>query len=253
MFSCCFWKASVETKAPRGVAGVSAHREASVEHPQVKYAATQFVLDLTSVKIGPHFALRPQMLALMLCWIISDASTSLKWHNSESFWEPEVRVPYSLVSGDMDRPGSYCSIWKGFVPILVFVSFAGFRATYLNSKYTRHQLFKAPLPQENYIKRVKRILFFTPYFGMADWGIGFGSEPFEKCSNKNCFVTNKGNPEDFDAILFHARNFKGEQVGHESWLSWDMFHWKILTKTDDLCRFLIREEDDRNRWRFSKI
>ena len=115
----------------------------------------------------------------------------------------------------MDRPGSYCSIWKGFVPILVFVSFAGFRATYLNSKYTRHQLFKAPLPQENYIKRVKRILFFTPYFGMADWGIGFGSEPFEKCSNKNCFVTNKGNPEDFDAILFHARNFKGEQVSHD--------------------------------------
>ena len=192
------------------------------------------------------------MLALMLCWIISVASTSLKWHNSESFWEPEIKVSYSLVPGDMDRPGSYCSMWKGFVPILVFVSFAGFRATYLNSKYTRHQLFKAPLPQENYIKRVKRILFFTPYFGMADWGIGFGSEPFEKCSDKNCFVTNKGNPEDFDAILFHARNFKGEQVGHESWLSWDMFHWKILTKTDDLCRFLIREEDDRNRWRFFK-
>ena len=151
----------------------------------------------------------------MLCWIISDASTSLKWHNSESFWEPEIKVSYSLVPGDMDRPGSYCSIWKGFVPILVFVSFAGFRATYLNSKYTRHQLFKAPLPQENYIKRVKRILFFTPYFGMPDWGIGFGSDPFEKCSDKNCFVTNKGNPEDFDAILFHARNFKGEQVSHD--------------------------------------
>ena len=142
---------------------------------------------------------------------------------------------------------SNCSIWKGFVPILVLVSFVWFGTSHLNSKYT-HRPLKAPVPQENYMKRVKRILFFNP-----PWWIDFGLGPFEKCPNKNCFVTNKGNPEDFDAILFHARNFKGEQVGHESWLSWDMFHWKILTKTDDLCRFLIREEDDRNRWRFSKI
>ena len=45
---------------------------------------------------------------------------------------------------------------------------------------------------------------------MEDWGIGFGSEPFEQCPTKNCFVTNVGEPEDFDAILFHARNMKDQ-------------------------------------------
>ena len=83
---------------------------------------------------------------------------------------------------------------------------------------------------------------------MADWGIGFGSDPFEKCSDKNCFVTNKGNPEDFDAILFHAKNFTVEKVGHGS-----CFLGKLSQETDDMCRFLIREEGDMNRLSFLKI
>ena len=100
--------------------------------------------------------------------------------------------------------------WKRFLPVLVLVSFAGLITSYFNSRYSR-QPFKAPLPQENYISRVKGILFFTPFFGMPDWGFGFGSEPFEQCPSKNCFVTNEGEPDDFDAILFHARNL-GQKV-----------------------------------------
>ena len=104
-------------------------------------------------------------------------------------------------------------IWpskKGFIPIFVVISFAGLITYYFNSKYSREP-FKAPLPQENYITRVKRILFFTSYFNMLDWSFGFGSEPFGQCPIKNSFLTNEGEPEDFDDILFHARNFK-EQV-----------------------------------------
>ena len=93
---------------------------------------------------------------------------------------------------------------------MVVLSFAGLFTLYLNSKYS-WQPFKAPRPQTKYLSSVKRILFFTPYFGMEDWGFGIGSEPFGRCPVKNCFVTNKGEPEDFDAVLFHARNFK-EQV-----------------------------------------
>ena len=99
------------------------------------------------------------------------------------------------------------STWKGFVPVLVVISFAGLFTSYLNLKYS-WQPFKAPRPQPKYLSSVKRILFFTPYFGMEDWGFGIGSEPFGPCPVKNCFVTNKGEPEDFDAVLFHARNFK---------------------------------------------
>ena len=130
--------------------------------------------------------------------------------------------------------------WKRFLPVLVLVSFAGLITSYFNSRYSR-QPFKAPLPQENYIARVKRILFFTPFFGMADWGFGFGSEPFEQCPSKNCFVTNEGEPEDFDAILFHARNL-GQQVK-----IWDKIY-NILFLSSLQNRFLIREEDDRNRF-----
>ena len=101
------------------------------------------------------------------------------------------------------------STWKGFVPVLVVLSFAGLFTLYLNSKYS-WQPFKAPRPQPKYLSSVKRILFFTSYFGMEDWGFGIGSEPFGRCPVKNCFVTNKGEPEDFDAVLFHARNFKEE-------------------------------------------
>ena len=141
----------------------------------------------------------------------------------------------------MDWSVSNCSIWKGFVPILVLVSFILFGTTHLNSKYI-HRPFKTPVPQENYMKRVKRILFFNP-----PWWTDFGSGPFEKCPNKNCFVTNKGNPEDFDAILFHAKNFTVEKVSHGS-----CFLGKLSQETDDMCRFLIREEGDMNRLYFLK-
>ena len=76
---------------------------------------------------------------------------------------------------------------------------------------------------------------------MADWGFGFGSEPFEQCPSKNCFVTNEGEPDDFDAILFHARNL-GQQVK-----IWDKIY-NILFLSSLQNRFLIREEDDRNRF-----
>ena len=117
--------------------------------------------------------------------------------------------------------------WKEFVPLMVLVSIAGFLFSYFDSKYSR-QPFKTPPPIERYqpirlplptfppthppTPSIKRILYFTPLFKKKDWGFGIGSEPFEQCSNKNCFVTNKGRPEDFDALLFHERNFN-QKVG----------------------------------------
>jgi len=110
--------------------------------------------------------------------------------------------------------------WKEFVPFLVLVSVAGLIFSYFDS----YQPFNTPLPKASYrpirlpphpfppthppTSSIKRILYFTPLFKKKDWGFGIGSAPFEQCSNKNCFVTNKGNPEDFDALLFHERNFK---------------------------------------------
>ena len=102
--------------------------------------------------------------------------------------------------------------WKRFIPILVLVSFAGLIASYFNSKYSRQPFNQQP---GNYLTRVKRVLFFTPFFKKADWDFGFGSEPFGECPSKNCFVTDEGEPEDFDAILFHARNLK-DQVYYET-------------------------------------
>ena len=118
--------------------------------------------------------------------------------------------------------------WKEFVPFLVLVSIAGLIVSYFDSKHSL-QPFKTPLPKATYLpirlpqptfppthpptSSIKRILYFTPLFKKKDWGFGIGSEPFEQCSNKNCFVTNKGRPEDFDALLFHERNFKQKVCG----------------------------------------
>lgn len=118
--------------------------------------------------------------------------------------------------------------WKEFVPLMVLVSIAGFLFFYFDSKYSC-QPFKTPPPIESYqpirlplptfppthphTSSIKRILYFTTLFKKKDWGFGIGSEPFEQCSNKNCFVTNKGRPEDFDAVLFHERNFKQKFCG----------------------------------------
>ena len=37
---------------------------------------------------------------------------------------------------------------------------------------------------------VKKILFYTPYFSMNNWGFGFGQKPFERCPVSNCLTTN---------------------------------------------------------------
>jgi len=61
---------------------------------------------------------------------------------------------------------------------------------------------------------VKYILLYTPFFIQKDWYFGLGQEPFvsHKCPVQNCFVTNNpnylANQSDYDAILFHLRNFK---------------------------------------------
>ena len=53
---------------------------------------------------------------------------------------------------------------------------------------------------------LKKILYFTPFFTHKDWQFGFGSNPFllAGCPQSKCFVTNQGNPENFDALLFHS-------------------------------------------------
>ena len=40
------------------------------------------------------------------------------------------------------------------------------------------------------IPNVKKILFYTPFFSMKDWGFGFGQKPFERCPVSNCLTTN---------------------------------------------------------------
>ena len=166
------------------------------------------------------------------------------------------------------------STGKGFVPVLVVLSFAGLFTLYLNSKYSWQPL-KAPRPQPKYLSSVKRILFFTSYFGMEDWGFGIGSEPFGPCPVKNCFVTNKGEPEDFDAVLFHARNFK-EQVGIMKlyiltfcpFVSVYFCHWKVpdqkrrrpeqvlfetLTKKEICCKIVLHFEQSSSQAQSSRF
>ena len=99
------------------------------------------------------------------------------------------------------------STWRGLFLILVAASCAWIFTSNHNSKYS-WQPSKATLPKSKNISIVKRILFFNPMFGLKDWGFGIGSDPFQRCSVKNCFATSEGNPEDFDAVLFHARNFE---------------------------------------------
>ena len=61
---------------------------------------------------------------------------------------------------------------------------------------------------------LKYILLYTPYFQQKDWYFGLGHEPFvnHRCEVRNCFVTNNPdyleNQSDYDAILFHMRDFK---------------------------------------------
>ena len=144
--------------------------------------------------------------------------------------------------------------WKEFVPFLVLVSVAGLIFSYFDSKYSP-QSFKTPLPKASYqpirlppppfppthppTSSIKRILYFTPLFKKKDWGFGIGSEPFEQCPNKNCFVTNKGKPEDFDALLFHERNFNQKVFFCDFCKNNSYFSW---------FRFPIRVRGDKSRW-----
>lgn len=59
----------------------------------------------------------------------------------------------------------------------------------------------------------KTILFYTPYWDLQDFGLGFGKKPFKelKCPINNCFATNNRtllgkDTSAFDAILFHHAN-----------------------------------------------
>ena len=107
----------------------------------------------------------------------------------------------------MDKMGWLSSTWKGTVLILAATSCAWIFSSNHYSKYS-WQPSKATLPKSNNLSSVKRILFFNPMFGLKDWGFGIGSDPFKRCSVENCFATSEGNAEDFDAVLFHARNFE---------------------------------------------
>ena len=121
----------------------------------------------------------------------------------------DITLSYEFVLARiMDIMEWLSSKWKGIVIILAATSCAWIFSS--NHNYLKHsrQPSKAALPQSNKISSVKRVLFFTSMFGLKDWGFGIGSDPFKRCSVKNCFATSEGNPEDFDAVLFHARNFE---------------------------------------------
>ena len=136
----------------------------------------------------------------------------------------------------MDKMGWLSSTWKGLVLILAATSCAWIFTSNHNSKYS-WQPSEATLPKSNNMSVVKRILFFNPMFGLKDWGFGIGSDPFDQCSVKKCFATNEGKPEDFDAVLFHARNF--EQV----WS--DHFEYQeVNDKINGTPRPLTRKKED---------
>ena len=45
---------------------------------------------------------------------------------------------------------------------------------------------------ESAAKKTKKILYFTPFFDLKDFGFGFGQQPFIErgCPVSNCFTTN---------------------------------------------------------------
>ena len=65
----------------------------------------------------------------------------------------------------------------------------------------------------------KKILLFTPFFNLQDWGFGgFGHEPFvnANCPVTNCYLTNNQTSEQsigsFDAVIFHMRNMEKGRI-----------------------------------------
>ena len=40
------------------------------------------------------------------------------------------------------------------------------------------------------VQKLKRILYWTPYFMAEDWQFGFGSKPFRNCPQPNCAGNN---------------------------------------------------------------
>ena len=80
--------------------------------------------------------------------------------------------------------------------------------------YESKIVYKPPPP--NNITNLKKILFYTPYFYMKDWGFGFGQEPFKRCPVSNCYTTNNRNLlnsiSDFDAVFFHIRDMNKGQI-----------------------------------------
>ncbi|KAK4878319.1 hypothetical protein RN001_010825 [Aquatica leii] len=65
-------------------------------------------------------------------------------------------------------------------------------------------------------ENVKHILFWTPFFSIEDYLIGFGSKPFSQCEYKNCFFTNNKSflsVDKFDAILFHGSIYDKNRYG----------------------------------------
>ena len=64
----------------------------------------------------------------------------------------------------------------------------------------------------------KKILYYNNYFHLKHWRFGVGNEPFvsNNCPEQNCFVTRDRNLltsfTDFDAVLFHARDFNFHNV-----------------------------------------
>ena len=81
-----------------------------------------------------------------------------------------------------------------------------------------HEQNPKNLPIKKPAKR-KSILYYTPFFAWADWRIGYGQEPFSrlKCPVDNCVITNDsnlntGSVSDFDAVLFHMRDVKANDL-----------------------------------------
>ena len=91
--------------------------------------------------------------------------------------------------------------------LLLFISAAliFFEIASLNSNRKASDVFSRPKilpesrPQINLntsqetrvVQKLKRILYWTPYFMAEDWQFGFGSKPFRKCPQPNCAGENE--------------------------------------------------------------
>ena len=94
-----------------------------------------------------------------------------------------------------------------YVPILFTISSSLILLLCIARLYTADSRI---VPRPNYLGSAVplHILYYTSYFGRADWGTGLGAAAFQRagCPEARCLLSQRGGlkPEEADAVLFHS-------------------------------------------------